>query len=139
MTLGLKFLFWKNRNFWSQKTTFRYLCIFNCNKCILVRLWVKVLVSQVWMQSEVTIQKQYNNGKKKQRGTGSKGYRIFRGIGEMASGFSRGLIKNNVEFSRRDQGNVIWNFQGFPTFLKGVTQLRGKSRDEALFCLEFPR
>ena len=26
-------------------------CIFNCNKCILVRLWVKVLVSQGWVQS----------------------------------------------------------------------------------------
>ena len=57
----------------------------------------------------------------------------------MASGFSRGLIKNNVEFSGRDQGKIIWNFLGFPTYLKGVTQLRGKSRDEALFCLEFPR
>ena len=55
MTLGLKFLLWTNRNFDFKKTTFRYLCIFNCNKCILMRLWVKILVSQGWVQSEITV------------------------------------------------------------------------------------
>ena len=37
-----------------------------------MRLWVKVLVSQAWMQSEVAIQKQYNNGKKNRGGRGVK-------------------------------------------------------------------
>ena len=68
MTLGLKFLLWINRNFWFQKTTFRYLYIFNCNKCIFVRLQVKVLVSQVWVQSEITVQTLYIMEKKQNRG-----------------------------------------------------------------------
>ena len=29
--------------------------IFSCNKCILVRLWVKVFVSQEWVQAEITV------------------------------------------------------------------------------------
>ena len=39
MTLGLKFLLRTNRNFyfWFQKNSI-HICIFNCNKCILVRL-----------------------------------------------------------------------------------------------------
>ena len=40
------------------------------------------------------------------------GYGIFRGIGEIASGFSKRLIKNNVEFSGCDQEKIMWNFQG---------------------------
>ena len=54
-----------------------------------------------------------------------------------------GLTKNNVEFSGHDQKKIMWNFQGSwfedLKFLKGVTQLCGVSRGEALFCLEFPR
>ena len=42
----------------------------------------------------------------------SSGNGIFRGIGEIASGFSRGLIKDNVEFYGRDQGKIIRDFQG---------------------------
>ena len=30
----------------------------------------------------------------------------------LASGFSRGLIKNNVEFSGCDQEKIMWNFPG---------------------------
>ena len=30
MTVGLKFLLWKNRNFWFQKKSIQ-ICIFNCN------------------------------------------------------------------------------------------------------------
>ena len=33
-----------------------FICIFNCNKYNLVRLWVKVLVSQGRVQSEITLQ-----------------------------------------------------------------------------------
>ena len=40
MTLGWKFLVWKNRNVSFQKISFQ-ICIFNCNKCILVRLYGK--------------------------------------------------------------------------------------------------
>ena len=29
--------------------------IFSCNKCIPVRLWVEVFVSQRWVQSEITV------------------------------------------------------------------------------------
>ena len=38
-----------------KKTPFRYyvLC---CNKCLTVRLWVKVFVSQGWVQAEITVQ-----------------------------------------------------------------------------------
>ena len=32
------------------------LCIFSYNKCIPVRLWVKVFVSQEWVQGEITVQ-----------------------------------------------------------------------------------
>ena len=50
----------------------------------------------------------------KNRARGERGLRIwnFRGIGEIASGFSRGLIKSNVEFSGCDQEKIMWNFQG---------------------------
>ena len=34
MTLGLKFLLWKNRNFWFQKNSIQ-ICIFNCNNVFL--------------------------------------------------------------------------------------------------------
>ena len=50
--------------------------------------------------------------------------------------------KNNVEFSGRDQEKITWNFQGSwlaLKFMKGVTQLCGVFRGEALFCLEYPR
>ena len=46
------------------------------------------------------LQYKHYNGKKQTAMGGTCG--IFRGIGEIASGFSRGLIKNNEEFSGRD-------------------------------------
>ena len=47
MTLGLKFLLCINgKIFDSKKTPFR---------CILVRLWVKVFVSQGWLQAEIAV------------------------------------------------------------------------------------
>ena len=53
------------------------------------------------------------------------------------------LIKNIVEYSGRDPGSVMWNFQEswfqVLKFLKGVTQLCGVSKGEGLLCLEFPR
>ena len=53
-------------------------------------VWVKVLVSKGWVQS-----KNYSTNtimeKHKHKGSGGgKGYGIFRGIEEIASGFSRG-------------------------------------------------
>ena len=36
--LGLKFPFWTNRNFWFKKKNSIKICIFNCNKCFLMRL-----------------------------------------------------------------------------------------------------
>ena len=51
MTLGLKFLLWKNRNFWFQKNSIQ-ICIFNCNNVISCEtVWVKVLLSKGWMVS----------------------------------------------------------------------------------------
>ena len=57
MTLGLKFLLWLNGKLFDfKKTSFRY-CGFSVIyiKCILVRLWVKVFVSQGWVEAEITI------------------------------------------------------------------------------------
>ena len=34
LTLGLKFLLWKNRNFWFEKNSIQT-CIFNCNNVFL--------------------------------------------------------------------------------------------------------
>ena len=50
----LNFFYGRIEVFDFKKTPFRY--IFNYNKCILVRLWVKVLVSKGWVQSEITAQ-----------------------------------------------------------------------------------
>ena len=66
------------------------ICIFNCNKFILVILWVQVLASQRW---NYKLQYKHYNGKKnKQRrgGGGGERYGTFRGIEEIARGFSRG-------------------------------------------------
>ena len=51
---------WKNnclngKPFDFKKNLIQILWIFSSNKCILVRLWVKVLVSQGWVQVEITI------------------------------------------------------------------------------------
>ena len=45
----------KWKTFWFQSNFIQILWIFSCNKCILVRLWVKVFVSQGWVQAEITI------------------------------------------------------------------------------------
>ena len=54
----------------------------------------------------------------------------------------QGLIKNNVKLSGHDQGKIMWSFQESwfqaLNFLKGVTQLCGVSKGEALLYLEFP-
>ena len=48
MTVGLTFLLCQNGKFFGfQKNFFQILRIFSSNKCIFVRLWVKVFVSQV--------------------------------------------------------------------------------------------
>ena len=56
MTLGLKFLLWKNKNVWFQKKLLSDMFlqlqeIYSCET-----LWVKVLVSKGWLQSEITVQ-----------------------------------------------------------------------------------
>ena len=50
----MKFLLclkWKT--FWLQKSVIQILWISSCNKCIVMRLWEKVFVSQVWVQAEM--------------------------------------------------------------------------------------
>ena len=44
---------WKIFRF--QKNYLQILWVFSCNGWILVRLWVKVFVSQGWVQAEVTV------------------------------------------------------------------------------------
>ena len=48
MTLGFKFLLWKNKNFWFQNNC-RY--VFSIAICSCETVWVKVLVSKGWFQS----------------------------------------------------------------------------------------
>ena len=61
-----------------------------------------MLVSKGWVQSQITVQ------------TLSWKKQTDRGIGKIASGFSRGLINNNVEFSGHDQEkNMISRGLGF--------------------------
>ena len=56
MTLGLKFLLWKNKNAWFQKKLLSdmFLQLQEMYSCETV--WVKVLVSKGWLQSEITVQ-----------------------------------------------------------------------------------
>ena len=56
MTLGLKFLLWKNKNVWFQKKLLSdmFLQLQEMYSC--ETLWVKVLVSKGWLQSEITVQ-----------------------------------------------------------------------------------
>ena len=57
MTLGLKFLLWKNiiEIFDFKKSPFRYVfsiaIMYSCET-----VWVKVLVSKGWLLSEITVQ-----------------------------------------------------------------------------------
>ena len=44
----------KWKNFLFQKSFIQILWIFSCNKCILVRRWVKVIVIQGRVQAEIT-------------------------------------------------------------------------------------
>ena len=41
--------------FWFQKTFIKISWIFSCNKCIIVRLWLKLFISHGWMQTEITV------------------------------------------------------------------------------------
>ena len=53
MTLGLKFLFWENRNFRFQNNSryvFSIAIMYSCET-----VWVKVLVSKGWLQSEIAV------------------------------------------------------------------------------------
>ena len=50
MTLGLKLCL---NGF--EKNFIKILWIFSCNKCILLRLWVKVFLSQEWVQAKITV------------------------------------------------------------------------------------
>ena len=56
MTLGLKFLLRKNKNVWFQKKLLSdmFLQLQEMYSC--ETLWVKVLVSKGWLQSEITVQ-----------------------------------------------------------------------------------
>ena len=56
MTLGLKFLLWKNKNVWFQKKLLSdmFLQLQEMYSC--ETLWVKVLASKGWLQSEMTVQ-----------------------------------------------------------------------------------
>ena len=56
MTLGLKFLLRKNKNVWFQKKLLSdmFLQLQEMYSC--ETLWVKVLVSKGWLQSEMTVQ-----------------------------------------------------------------------------------
>ena len=80
----------------------------------------------------------------KKRERGGRGLRIwnFQGYQRNSKWIFQRLIKNNMEYSGHDQWRIMWNFQEswfwVLTFLKGVTQLCGVSRGEALFCLQFP-
>ena len=50
MTLGMKLCL---NGF--QKNVMQILWIFSCNKFVFMRLWVKVFVSQEWVQREITV------------------------------------------------------------------------------------
>ena len=54
MTLGLKFLSCIKRKIIELHSDM----FFSCNKCVLVRLWVKVFVSKGWVQEEIAVQAQ---------------------------------------------------------------------------------
>ena len=84
------------------------ICIFNCNKFILVILWVQVLASQRW---NYKLQYKHYNGKNKQ---GRREGRIwnFQGYWRNSTSIFQGLIKNNVGFSGHHQEKFMWNFQG---------------------------
>ena len=133
MTLGLKFLLWKNRNFSFQKG--RYVL----SIAITVFLWDCLGKGAVRNYSTNTIME-----KNKQR-EGGGGLRIwnFQGYWRNSKWIFQGLIKDNVEYSGREQEKIMWNFQEswlqVLKFLNGVTQLCGVSWCEALFCLEFSR
>ena len=63
------------------------------------------------MQSEITVQTLYNEKNKQGRERGVKDIE-FSVVGEIGYGFSRGLIKNNVQISGCDQEKIMGNFQG---------------------------
>ena len=75
--------------------------------------WIKVLVSQGWVKSEITAQTLYLNRKKRNReaggGGGEEELRIPNFQGYLRT---KGLIKNNLKFSGCDQEIIMWNFQG---------------------------
>ena len=88
--LRIKISFMDKQKFLISKNSIQ-ISTFNCNKCILVRLWVTTLALQGW---NYKLQYKHYNGKKQGRKRGGRGggggYGIFRGIEEIASGFFRG-------------------------------------------------
>ena len=59
MNLGLKFLLCLNEKCFTFKKTIQILWIFSCNRNILVRLWVKIFLSQGWEQAEIAVHINY--------------------------------------------------------------------------------
>ena len=56
LKIDSKFLCLNGKFFDFKKTA---LWIFSCNKCILVRLWVKLFVSKGWIQTEIAVHTLY--------------------------------------------------------------------------------
>ena len=56
MILGLNFLLCINGKTSDIKKNFIQICIFSCSKCILMTLFVKVFVSQGYMEAEIIVQ-----------------------------------------------------------------------------------
>ena len=65
-----------------------------------MRLWVKVLVSQGWVQSEITV---YTIMEQKTEGGGLLRIWNFQGYWRNSKWIFQGLIKNHVKYSGRDQ------------------------------------
>ena len=96
--LRIKISFMDKQKFLISKN-FIQISTFNCNKCILVRLWVTTLALQGW---NYKLQYKHYNGKKtgEEEGREGVGRRIwnFQRYWRNSKWFFQGLIKNNVEF-----------------------------------------
>ena len=89
----IKISFMDKQKFLISKNSIQ-ICTFNCNKCILVILWVKMLASQVW---NYKLQYKHYNRKKQGRKIGVRIWN-FQRYWRSSKWFFQGLIKNNVEF-----------------------------------------
>ena len=96
--LRIKISFMDKQKFLISKNSIQ-ISTFNCNKCILVRLWVTTLALQGW---NYKLQYKHYNGKKtgEEEGRERRGRRIwnFQRYWRNSKWFFQGLIKNNVEF-----------------------------------------